>query len=238
MSRSEGEGVETFVTMSAEGGRGVGNDSMHSCLGFWYSRRKFGGYWSGGGRWHVATLSNRPKLCTLFLWRFTFCAVKCFVFEQWQLLHTRNSFPCSLGVRKSVLKGARIFVTKCDKGGSKFYSKIMWRHLWTSPIQRVSGPRSQLSSRNRGYFRKEHNGRSVKLIFRLLLKSKLGMNGAVILRFLRAFMWCTGTVTLCACPGQIVFQLKSFCRGTPDFEEWSYSSLDVPSGIPAFVVGN
>ena len=62
----------------------------------------------------------------------------------------------------------------------------------------LCSPRSQLFNRNRGLFRKEYNGRDVKLIFRLHLTSMRGMNGAVILRLLSAFMSCTGIVTMCA----------------------------------------
>jgi hypothetical protein len=62
----------------------------------------------------------------------------------------------------------------------------------------LCSPCSQLFNRNRGLFRKEYNGREVKLIFRLHLTSMLRMSGAVVLRLLRAFMSCTATVTLCA----------------------------------------
>jgi hypothetical protein len=165
--------------------------------------RQFGGYWWGCRRRAVVTVASGPKLCTVFVWCFTFCAGKCFGFKQWQLLHTGNSFPYGLGVHNLVTSfwkgGGHIFVTKCDKRGSKFYSKfcdvIYGRTL--SKASRLA----HYSIRNEFFFRKEYNGRDVKLIFRLHLTSMVGMNGAVILRLLLAFMSCTGAVTLCAPPG-------------------------------------
>lgn len=114
------------VTLRGEGGE----FEMTLCTAVQTSHipvRQFGVYWWGCRRWVVVSVSGGPKLCTVFVRCFTFCAGKCFGFEQWQILCTGSPFPCGLGVHNSVSsfwKGGSYFVTKCNKRGGKFYSKI------------------------------------------------------------------------------------------------------------------